>query len=325
MEQDDFIANLDGVIKDPRPVEEKERDYKTSDITPGAVDDVVWVEKPKSEWKRFTKRWQSVSLSCMAQAAAKGYEIINFDKNKKIEVFSAHPPYRSRKNYPDGGMWLQDLFNVMKKVGTNYESVDVSQGIGETEMNRDITCETPFKIGGYGFPDIQNNIDEIAKAIQKHEHCFILIHANTSEYTKPIPVYKELPITFGHGICATDYFLYEGKKVILIEDSTGHSSTLDKEGARLFTEEFLKNRCSGSGYMLLDAPQYIFKTFMKKGFKSTEIKELQKRLNKEGFGTLVVDGDFGNKTEIAVKNYQQAHNLVSDGLVGIKTRQELNK
>lgn len=326
MKENDFVLNLESVIKDPRSVEAKERDYKTSDIVPsGLGDEVVWLDESEVESISHTPREQWSSLSCLAQSGAKGYEIINKIKKAIIKVFSAHPIYRSRSNFPNGGMWLQNLLDIMKKIGTNYESVDISQNIGESEMNRDITIETPFKISGYGFPDRQNNIDDIAKAIKNYGHCIILIHANKIEYIKPIPVYEGLPIDFGHGITGVQFFLKNGVKVIKIEDSTGHSSTADKKGTRYLTEDFLLKRCSGSGYMLLEEPQYIFKTFMRKGFKSNEIKELQKRLNKELNISLVVDGDFGNKTDIAVKNYQKAHGLLADGLVGAKTRAVLNK
>lgn len=323
---EDFIANLDSIIEDPRSVEEKERDYKTSNlIPPGAIEQVEWKDESEIEQISYTEREQWVSLSCMAQAASKGYEIIKKIKEKLVQIFSAHPPYRSRYNFPQGGMWLQDLFNVMKKVGTNFESIDQSQNMNEDQLNRDITCETPFKISGYGFPDRQNNIDDIALAIKKYGHCIILIHANKTEYVKAIPEYNGGVIDFGHGICGVQYFLKDGVKVIKIEDSTGHSSTADKKQTRYLTEDFILKRCSGSGYMLLEDPKYIFTTFMKKGYKSNEIKELQKRMNKELNISLVIDGDFGPKTDQAVKNYQQAHNLVVDGLVGAKTRAELNK
>lgn len=319
---DDFIASLEGVAKDTRPLEDKERDYKTSNIVPGYVG-VVWREK--DDWKSYTPRNQGTSLSCMAQSAAKGLEVIKKIKENLTEIFSAHPPYRSRSNFPEGGMWLQDLFNQMKKVGTNYESVDVSQNIGETQMNRDIICETPFKVSGYGFPDVRNDINEIAKAIDLYGHCVIVIHANKREYTKPVPeIMPNLPVDFGHGICGVDYFMYKGERVIKIEDSTGHSTTFDTDGTRLLTEEFIRERCSDSGYITFEPPKYIFTTFMKRGYRSNEIKELQKRLNKEGFGVLAVDGIFGPLTQRAVIDYQLKKGLVPDGLVGPKTRAKLN-
>jgi len=322
MEKEEMTLSMDGAIKDPRPVEEKERDYKTSNLAGAAI--VNWQEKKWEDLKSFLPREQWSSLSCMAQAAAKGYEIVKFIKDAIMKAYSAHPPYRSRINYPEGGMWLQNLFDIMKKVGTNYESVDQSQYIGEKEMNRDVTCETPFKISGYGFPDKQNDIDDIALAIEKYGHCLIVIHGNKSEWTAE-PKYNSGEVNFGHGICAVDYFLENGVKKIKIEDSTGHFNSVDGDGGRKLTEDYLAKRCSGSGYILIEDPKYIFTTFMKKGYISNEVKELQKRLNKELGVSLVIDGHFGPKTDQAVKDYQKAHNLVVDGLVGTKTRAELNK
>jgi hypothetical protein len=322
MNEENMILNMDSVIKDPRPVEKKERDYKTSDLVGDTF--VNWQEKKWEDLKSYTPREQSSSLSCMAQAAVKGYEIIRFIKDSIISVYSAHPPYRYRYNFPQGGMWLQNLLDIMKKKGTTLESLDVSQNIGEQQMNRDITVETPYKISGYGFPDKQNNIDDIALAIEKFGHCLILIHANGSEWTAE-PVYNGGAINFGHGICAVDYYLENGVKKIKIEDSTGSYNTVDKKGGRKLTADYLSKRCSGSGYMLFEEYKYIFTTYMRKGFISNEIKELQKRLNSELGILLVVDGNFGSKTDVAVKNYQKAHNLMVDGLVGAKTRAELNK
>ena len=63
---------------------------------------------------------------------------------------------------------------------------------------------------------------------------------------------------------------------------------------------------------------------LKKGSKGDEVKELQKDLNSLGYADdngnkLEVDGSFGALTEQAVKNFQKAHNLVTDGHCGSKT------
>lgn len=52
---------------------------------------------------------------------------------------------------------------------------------------------------------------------------------------------------------------------------------------------------------------------LKLGSKGNEVKELQEFLG------LKVDGDFGPKTEIAVKKWQKKHGLTPDGIVGPKT------
>lgn len=56
---------------------------------------------------------------------------------------------------------------------------------------------------------------------------------------------------------------------------------------------------------------------LKKGSKGEEVKVLQKALN------ITVDGDFGTKTETAVKKFQKSKGLVADGIVGKKTWEAL--
>ena len=54
------------------------------------------------------------------------------------------------------------------------------------------------------------------------------------------------------------------------------------------------------------------------GSKGSDVTELQKLLNKNGYG-LDEDGVYGSKTQAAVKDYQKKNNLAVDGIVGEKT------
>ena len=54
------------------------------------------------------------------------------------------------------------------------------------------------------------------------------------------------------------------------------------------------------------------------GSSGEEVKKLQKELNKYGY-KLDVDGQFGSKTQSAVKDYQKKNNLSVDGIVGKNT------
>lgn len=58
---------------------------------------------------------------------------------------------------------------------------------------------------------------------------------------------------------------------------------------------------------------------IKLGSKGESVKQLQEILG------LAVDGNFGPKTENAVKNFQKKHNLTEDGIVGTKTWQVLQE
>ena len=58
---------------------------------------------------------------------------------------------------------------------------------------------------------------------------------------------------------------------------------------------------------------------LRKGDKGEDVKELQLALNEAGFDCGKVDGIFGSKTKAAVKEYQKAHGLKVDGIVGRQT------
>ena len=60
------------------------------------------------------------------------------------------------------------------------------------------------------------------------------------------------------------------------------------------------------------------------GSQGSDVTELQKLLNSQGY-TLDTDGIFGEKTQAAVKDYQQKNNLDVDGIVGENTWGALTK
>jgi hypothetical protein len=67
-----------------------------------------------------------------------------------------------------------------------------------------------------------------------------------------------------------------------------------------------------------------FTTLMKKGSKFGEVSKLQEVLNALKFNSGVADGLFGPVTDMAVKAFQTANSLDSDGIVGPITRGVLN-
>lgn len=60
----------------------------------------------------------------------------------------------------------------------------------------------------------------------------------------------------------------------------------------------------------------------KRGDKGQYVKDIQARLGVLGH-PVTVDGDFGPNTDAAVRAVQSGHNLVRDGIVGIRTRRVL--
>ena len=62
----------------------------------------------------------------------------------------------------------------------------------------------------------------------------------------------------------------------------------------------------------------------RKGDKGQEVRRIQRAIKWHGIGGLVIDGDFGPKTETAVRQFQQQVSLTVDGVVGPDTRQKMN-
>ncbi|MEI6532465.1 MAG: peptidoglycan-binding domain-containing protein [Candidatus Roizmanbacteria bacterium] len=234
-------------------------------------------------------------------------------------VYSAHPPYRSRVNFPSGGMYLQNLGEVLVKIGTTLEILDVSQKQHESEINRDITVATPTKVQGY-VNVAYSNIDAVAGAIEASGHCILLFHANGNEW-KSKPVYNGKEINFGHAVCSVDYALVDGEKVIIIEDSASRITSIDTLGQRLITEDYLKARCTGASYLIAKPPKLTLtlKRNLKIGCVGDDVKTLQYILK------IGADSLFGTKTQKAVIEFQKAHNLTPDGIVGKNTCSILNQ
>jgi hypothetical protein len=63
---------------------------------------------------------------------------------------------------------------------------------------------------------------------------------------------------------------------------------------------------------------------LRRGSLGDSVKELQKFLNEKLNIALIIDGIFGPKTFIAVKQWQSAHGLVADGIVGVQTRKMIS-
>lgn len=107
-------------------------------------------------------------------------------------------------------------------------------------------------------------------------------------------------------------FFKTGKFTILTETQYTHSDKYLKRGDILIKE--------GSHTVMVltnGVGEYTLPT-IRRGSKGEYVKKLQEVLNSHGYN-LTVDGEFGPKTEKAVKEYQSKKQLVIDGIVGKMT------
>ena len=63
----------------------------------------------------------------------------------------------------------------------------------------------------------------------------------------------------------------------------------------------------------------ILTRIIKIGSKGIDVKLLQDQLIKKGYDPGTVDGDFGNKTYVALKHFQADNNIAVDGIAGKQT------
>jgi hypothetical protein len=106
-------------------------------------------------------------------------------------------------------------------------------------------------------------------------------------------------------------------RIITIEGNTNGA------GSRTGGNVMRHYRSVGSGIigygMVSYASAALSHPVLKLGSKGAAVKELQMKLNKVSGAGLTVDGDFGGRTDVAVRNFQRFFGLPPDGVVGPKT------
>lgn len=304
------IMSNTGLIEDPRTPDQKAKDYQHSELASGVV--TRWVEKDPSQWKKYSLRDQDGQYSCVANACAKAFEV-----DTGI-VASSHNIYRSRFNYPNGGMWLANAGDICRKTGTTSEQADPSNGLNEAQINLPITKPSTVKSGIYVMITIFKDIESIAQSIEMAKSAPITVNGFVSEWgDKPVFNGKTIGMDLQHAVDAVDYFLYQGIKYILIDDSWGHATTIGNGGQRLITAEYLQARCSAGMYLLNvsptdQKPHHTFSKYLTFGMvNDPDVKALQQILAYEGLFPIAVTGNYGNITAGAVYKWQIKHNVAS--------------
>ena len=338
-----------GAAIDTRPKEKKLKDFFFHEVV-AAANPVNWVEKPQDKWRRFLDQNQDGSGSCVMQTVRKLGGVQMFLKEGKYVEMSAGF-YQLRSNKPASGMLGVEAFDIWKNNGLPLEVLVESDRMSDAEMDaiaieqyeKDIA--KIFAIGGH--VGIANgDFETVASVIQTTgKGVMVWFYFTSEEWSRAVPAILNPTLTIEsglrHSVAAVDFFLYEGKKYILIEDSSPFGGFT----YHLISEEFFKARNWFARYAMafkfetpaptVEKPTHIFVTPMEFGQTSTEIAALQNILKYEGLfpSNSASSGYYGAISARGVLAFQKKHSVAPveelDALagrrVGAKTISKLNE
>ena len=213
-----------GVLNDPRSEQEKELDYTHDGVALSSIP-VEWIEK--TSFKSYKIKNQDGSSSCVAQATAKLLGVHEVVEGREYKDLSPKYIYTRRLNYPSGGMWFQNALEIACKEGTCLESYLPSDMTDETFMNdksqETETCRiTAPDYKGKTYITITNpTMDSIAQVLSQGYAVLLGFEFDYNEWVEKPFVDPNSKNKCRHGVVAIDFGVYNGERVIAIDDSWG--------------------------------------------------------------------------------------------------------
>lgn len=337
---------LNGANKDPRSPEEISKDFKHTELFGFGASE--WVEKPESTWKNFPIRNQNGSGMCGAFAGAKALGANNVAEYgyKNLDTRFI---YNLRSNKTTPGMWMGDLFEILKNHGAPEDTLLESDNLTEEKANlyqfTEALKEAAKKFKGSSYVYTRaGNVEDVNVAINNGYYPILLLRCNIAEWTaepKVIAGITRKDFDINHYVVVVDTTIYNGKKCLIIEDSWG--SSFGRNGRRILSEDFVDQRVEAIGYIIdwkalpaFPKPEkYQFNKILKRGMTNKDVIALQDILKYEGcmVPTQASTGLYGPITSNAVmklwKKYtiasQSEIDLLQGNQVGPKTLAWLNK
>ena len=337
-----------GACIDNRTEEEKKKDYNIKEVV-ASVAVVDWKEKKEQDWRKFQDQNQGQSGSCVMNTIKKLASVLLWLKEKTYIPFSA-AFYQLRSNKPEPGMIGVEAFEIWRKNGLPLEQLVPSENMTDAEMDA-IQVEQYEKDIAKNFA-ISNHIgldngdfETLASVIQQTGKAIMAwFYFTSEEWSKLVPTIDVSDLSLfsalRHSVAVVDFFLVDGKKYLLIEDSA-HFGGLTR---RLISEEFFKSRNFFIRYPMTFKFQenveeenietdICFKYDLEFGMKNNlYVVKLQNLLKKLGYFPENIDstGNYGAITVKAVKDFQLAKGIISSvedlgaGRCGPKTREFIN-
>lgn len=246
-----------GALIEELPPIDEEKKITLNEIV-GMVSAVPWEEKG-DKIRKFPEYDQKRTMMCGAFSAKKMLGILYWLKYGTWVEFSEEDVYQRRRNKPNAGMYMSDIFDLMKQ-GITLKLLTGAKI--STDADADNCKIEPFKrdVGkAFALKDAEpiwinaKDIEEIASVIHVTGKGILLnVFFTSDEWSRTKPKVIDLGLYYGskrallHFITATDSTLINGKKYIVIEDS----SLFGGFSRRFIDAEFLKARVQYAGYTM---------------------------------------------------------------------------
>lgn len=320
-----------GALLDTRSAEAKIKDYKFKEIVASAAP-VNWIEKPEVTWRIFPDQNQNGSGSCVAQTLKKLLGISLWLRDGIFIKFSATHIYNRRTNRPNPGMIGVEAFEIVRLGGATLEDFVKSEQLTDAQMDAAPIQKHEEDIGmilrlGNHLDLPIKDIETVASVIQQTgKGVMVWFYFLGDEWSPKVPLIinptlqLEDSTALRHSATATDFFLWNGKKCLLIEDSA-HFGGITR---RIITEDFYKKRNwfahYGMNFKFEDQsptptpmPNHTFTVPLLFGQTNNDIKALQDILRYEGLfpANTQSSGYYGAITCTAVLKFRTKYGISS--------------
>lgn len=252
-----------------------------------------------------------------------GMRIHPVTKQKKhhngTDIWSPHEPciieapydgkvLEAKKSTAPGGGFGNYVILLHKIDGKFYTTLYAHMKDGSVKVKKGQKVEAGQMLGKMGTTGMSTG---------KHLHWELRLgkqhvwDANGKNYIEPIGFFKAL-IAKEKAIASAAIVATEDDPV---EDAPEHN---EAQAAKVDAQLAAKKVASAAPAKPADAPATLKNPgypghYIKRGSTGDAVKFIQQQLN------LKVDGDFGDKTHVAVEALQKKHGLLVDGIVGPKT------
>lgn len=337
-----------GVSIDTRSQIEKQKDYMHEESHLASVS-VPSYDNQKIVSSPYIIENQNQTSSCVAHGVTLAAGIYFNDVVGVFRRFSKMFVYRQRSNYPDGGMWLQEAFEIIRKNGSclyntlpNPTTEAQANSIIITQTQRDEAIAN--KVPEYFTIQNPNDIDTLCAVAQQGIPVSIIIYSSYREWSSIIVTildsvgFRTAPVR--HCICVLPKsgFRENGKRYLTIQDSAWFGGYY----LRHVDEDFIKSRVYGAAYWkpyiappVMAKPSYSFKYPLSYGSKGADVVALQNILIYEQLIPADLNtGNYLGRTQAGVKALQEKYaseiliplGMTSGtGVVGLATLKWLNK